>query len=102
MAQRHSITVDQAGEIDLAWFNSGSSPDALRLVHARHYSTLTVPSMNGAAPLYQYRSHNPDTGVHGPAFYHLSGPTLADWQAQQEHAEASREARDLYEFASGR
>jgi hypothetical protein len=101
MAQ-DTITTDTAGEIDAAWFNNGMADNALRLVHTKRDTLLMVPHLNGSAPVYHYRSHNPDTGVHGPAYYHLSGPTLADWQAQQEHAEASREARDLYEFASGR
>jgi hypothetical protein len=96
------ITLTTAGEIDAAWFNNGMADNALRLVHTKRDTLLTVPSLNGSAPTYQYSLHDLATGEWAPGYYHVAGPTLADWQAQQEHAEASREARDLYEFASGR
>ena len=97
-----TITLDVAGEIDAAWFNNGMEPDALRLVHTKRDSLLTVPSLNGSAPTYQYRSHNPETGQYSPGYYHVTGPTLADWQALQEQRIASQEARELSAWAGGR
>jgi hypothetical protein len=96
------LNITQVSKIDAEWWNNGSSPDALRLVHTKRDTLLTVPSLNGSAPTYQYRSHSPKTGDYKPGYYHLSGPTLAEWQAQQDDAEASREAHEMYEFASGR
>jgi hypothetical protein len=96
------ISIDTAGEIDAAWLNNGMADGGLRLVHYIHTSELTVPSLNDSAPTYQFRWHDPATGVFGPGYYHLSGPTLAEWHAEQDAAEASRDAADLYAWASGR
>jgi len=80
-----TISIDTAGEIDANWFNNGMEPGGLRLVHTKRDTLLTVPSLNGSAPTYQYRSHNPVTGEACSAYYHVNGPALADWQRQQEN-----------------
>ena len=101
-----TITIDAAGEIDAAWANAGMPDNGLRIVGHRisgnrSRSFLTAPGDDNA-PCYEYRTHNPDTGEYAPAYYHVSGPTLDEWQEQREATEASREARELYEWASGR
>ena len=99
------ITIDTAGEIDTAWSNAGMPDDGLRIYGLRRSGNRTmtflgVPSLNGSAPTYVLSNGR---------YLHVSGPTLADWQRQQDEAEfmsqwqeARREARELYEFASGR
>lgn len=92
------ITIDIAGEIDAAWTNSGMPDDGLRIYGLRRTGNksmtfLGVPGTNG---------HNPTYVLSNGRYLHLSGPTLADWQRQQEARSASREARELYEYASGR
>ena len=116
-----TITIDAAGqldtdtayEIDIEWINSGRPDDGLRMVQyyvgGKGYSEALCLPGNDNAPCYERRTHNPDTGVFNVAYYHVAGPTLADWQRQQDEAEfmsqwqeARQEARELYEFASGR
>ena len=96
------VTIDTAGEIDAAWFNNGMADGGLRLAHYKHTSELTVPSLNGAAPLYLFKAHDPVTGEFRPGYYHISGPTLAEWQELQEQRIASQEARELSAWAGGR
>ena len=96
----------EASRIDTERMDSGMPDDGLRIVRYyisgnRSRSFLTAPGDDNA-PCYEYLTHNPETGDHSPAYYHRFGPTLADWQAQREATEASREARELYEWASGR
>ncbi len=91
------ISIDTAGEIDAAWINAGMPHDGLRIVGYRvsgngTISYLEVPGRYDT-PCYCYNNGR---------YLHVSGPTLADWQAQREYAEASREAADLYAWASGR
>ena len=101
-----SISSTKAREIDIEWMKAGMPDTMLRIVGYRiagnrSRTYLTIPG-DDAAPCYEFLTHNPETGDHSPAYYHVSGPTLADWQAQREATEASREARELYEWASGR
>jgi len=105
-----SISEEDAILIDIDWSDAGMQPDGLRIVGYRiagnrSRTYLTVPG-NDSAPCYVERTHNPDTGEYAPAYYHQSGPTLAEWQEQerleQEQAEAACEAAELYEWASGR
>lgn len=100
------ISIDTAGEIDAAWINAGMPHDGLRIVGYRiagnrSRTYLAIPG-NDSAPCYEYFFHRQDTGEYAPAYYHVSGPTLAEWQVQREYAEASQEAAELYEWASGR
>ena len=95
---RDVITIDTAGEIDAEWVNAGMPEDGLRIYGLRRAGNRTmtflgVPGTNG---------HNPTYVLSNGRYLHLSGPTLADWQRQQEAAEASREARELCAWASGR
>lgn len=100
-----TITLDVAGELDSQWVNSGMQPNVgLRIV--RHYGSLgrdkfllEVPGDDNAPCYMRVNGH----------YQHIDGPTLADWQRQQDEAEfmaqwqeARREARELYEYASGR
>lgn len=103
------ISIDMAGEIDAAWYNGGMGDDGLRVVTYKRCQMLTVPSLNGAAPTYQYRSHDPEHGEYAPGYYHVSGPTLAEWaQAKADEAEriqrwedARLEERELLAWAGG-
>ena len=76
-----TITLDVAGEIDAAWTNSGMPDNGLRIYGLRRstytVSYLAVPG-NDKAPCYIY-------GKSG--YYHVSGPTLAQWQAEQDAAD---------------
>jgi hypothetical protein len=93
-----AITLDVAGELDAAWVNAGMQPNTgLRIV--RHYGSLgkdkfllEVPGDDSAPCYMRVNGH----------FQHVTGPTLADWYAEQDAAEASRDAADLYAWASGR
>jgi hypothetical protein len=92
------ISIDMAGELDAQWVNSGMPHDGLRIYGLRRSGNRTVtflgaPGQNGSAPTYVLSEGR---------YLHLSGPTLEDWQRQQEAAEASREARELSAWASGR
>jgi hypothetical protein len=107
------ISTTKAREIDDEWIEAGYPTSGLRIVGyriARNRSRmyLTIPG-DDAAPCYEFLTHNPETGDHSPAYYHVSGPTLAEWKErleqerlEQEQAEAAREAAELYEWASGR
>lgn len=100
-----TISIDVAGEIDAQWLNDGMPHDGLRIYGLRRTGNRTMtflgaPGQNGSAPCYVLSNGR---------YLHLSGPTLADWQRTQDEAEfmaqwqeARREARELYEFASGR
>jgi hypothetical protein len=93
-----TISIDTAGDLDAAWSNAGMPHDGLRIYGLRRTGNRTmtflgVPSLNGSAPTYVLSNGR---------YIHVTGPTLADWQAQQEQREASREARELYDWASGR
>ena len=95
MAQ-HTITQEQAYEIDRQWSDTGAG---LRCVSHRRsgnraVTMLTVPSNNGA-PCYEYRLHDPITGEYAPAFYHVTGPTLAEWYAEQDSRDERETLRDL-------
>lgn len=92
------ITIDKAGELDAQWINNGMPADGLRIYGLRRTGNksmtfLGVPGTNG---------HNPTYVLSNGRYLHLSGPTLADWQRQQDQRIASQEARDLYAWASGR
>jgi hypothetical protein len=95
MAQH--ITTDKAYEIDLDWQNADAdAADMLpRLVSHKNATLLTIPSLNGSAPAYQYRSHDPETGAYAPAYYHTAGPTLAEWYAEQDARDDYETRRDL-------
>lgn len=105
-----SISSTKAREIDIEWMKAGMPDTMLRIVGYRiagnrSRTYLTVPG-DDAAPCYVARSHNPDTGEYAPAYYHVSGPTLDEWQ-EQERLERDarneyREAAELYAWASGR
>lgn len=101
------ISYQTASDIDRSWSDARWPSDGLRIVPLKDETLLTIPDTDDA-PTYRWRSHDPKTGEFAPAFYHVSGPTLADWQAQDEAEfmaqwqEARQEARELYEFASGR
>jgi hypothetical protein len=108
-----SISTHQAGRIDSAWVADGYPQDGLRIVGYRisgnRYRTILTLPGDDEAPEYEYLPHDPTTGEAAPAYYHRSGPTLADWQRQQDEREfmaqwqeARREAIELYEWASGR
>jgi hypothetical protein len=92
------ISIDVAGEIDARWLNDGMPHDGLRIYGLRRSGNRTMtflgaPGQNGSAPCYVLSNGR---------YLHLSGPTLAQWQRQQEQRIASQEARELYEYASGR
>jgi hypothetical protein len=90
------ISIDAADEIDANWINSGMPADGLRIYGLRRstytVSYLAVPG-NDKAPCYIY-------GKSG--YYHVSGPTLADYMAHQEQRQAAQDARELSAWASGR
>ena len=92
-----TITTDTAYEIDNAWMNADAdSADMLpRLVSYKQVTLLTIPRLNGSAPTYQYRSHDPITGEYAPAYYHSHGPTLAQWYAEQDSRDERETMRDL-------
>ena len=79
----HTITIDKAGEIDTAYINAAQPDNMLRIVNYRRVTMLEVP-MNTSAPAYQYHRHDPITGEYAPAYYHSTGPTLAEWYAEQD------------------
>jgi hypothetical protein len=76
-AQPDIISIDTAGELDAAWVNAGQPADGLRIYGLRR-STYTVTYLavpgNDKAPCYIY-------GKSG--YYHVTGPTLAEWKAEQ-------------------
>ena len=93
------ITTDKAYSIDLDWQNADAdAADMLpRLVDYKSVTLLTIPSLNGTAPTYQYRSHDPKSGAYAPAYYHTSGPTLEQWCAEQDAAKIEDEYRQRQE-----
>lgn len=93
-----TITIEAVAEIDAMWTRAGMPGDGLRIYGLRRTGNRTmtflgVPSLNGSAPAYVLSNGR---------YLHVSGPTLAGWQAQQEQRIASREAAELYAFSSGR
>lgn len=107
-----SISSTKAREMDIQWMKAGMPTDGLRIVGYRtagnrYNSLLTVPG-NDNAPVYTLLTHDPETGKDAMAYYHVEGPTLADWQRmerermEQDMRNEYREASDLYEWASGR
>ena len=99
-ARVDTITIDAAGEIDAAWCNAGYPDAGMRIVPGKTMTVLTIPN-DESAPVYRYRSHDPKTGKFAQAWYHLAGPTLAEWQQEREYAEASQEAAELRTWAGG-
>ena len=97
MAHTDTITTDTAYSIDLDWQNADAdTADMLpRLVSYKSVTLLTIPRFHGSAPTYQYRSHDPETGAWHPAYYHSTGPTLAEWYAEQDYADERETMRDL-------
>lgn len=99
------ITYDEAQAIDRDWCDARWPSDGLRIVTNRvgghgNETFLMVPDTN-YSPLYQWRSHEPETGIFAPAFYHVAGPTLAEWGEHMEAIEYAREAAELRAWASG-
>ena len=93
-----TITLDMAGDIDAAWVNGGMPDDGLRIYGLRGsgnrtHTFLGAPGLNGSAPTYI---------LSGGRYLHSAGPTLADYMAHQEQRQASRDARELSAWASGR
>ena len=77
-----TITIDQAGDIDAAWCNNGMSDNGLRITGHRvsgnrTVTLLTVPG-NQDAPCYTLSNGR---------YIHVTGPTLADWYAEQDAAD---------------
>ena len=92
------ITLDVAGDIDAAWVNSGMPDNGLRIYGLRGtgnrtHTFLGAPGLNGSAPTYILSNGR---------YLHSAGPTLADYQRQQDYREHSREQRELSAWASGR
>jgi len=108
-----SISEEDAILLDIEWADAGMPANGLRIYGLRKSGNrvttyLAIPGDDNA-PCYEERTHNPGTGEYAPAYYHQSGPTLAEWKErleqkrlEQEQAEAAREAAELYEWASGR
>ena len=77
------LTITQAGELDMEWFNNGMQPNqGLRIVS--HYASgnrsvniLEVPG-NDATPVYRRVNNH---------YEHVAGPTLAQWYAEQDAAD---------------
>jgi hypothetical protein len=87
-----TITIDLAGEIDAQWTNSGMPDDGLRIYGLRRtgnkqHTFLGVPGTNG---------HNPTYVLSNGRYLHVTGPTLADWQQEQEARQERQDAADLY------
>lgn len=86
-----TITIDTAGEIDARWLNDGMPHDGLRIYGLRRTGNRTMtflgaPGQNGSAPCYVLSNGR---------YLHLSGPTLADWQAQALEAALAVDAEAL-------
>ena len=82
-----AISLETAYEMDNQWVNASAdeADGMLRLVSYyrsgnRSVVLLCIPNRNGSAPTYEYRRTNPVTGEHAPAYYHLAGPTLGEWE----------------------
>lgn len=74
---KDTISIDVAGELDAAWTNAGMPHDGLRIVGHRisgnrTVTMLTVPG-DDTAPCYTLSNGR---------YLHVTGPTLAEWQAQ--------------------
>lgn len=89
-----------AVDIDKAWIDAGKPSDGMRCVMYKTQTTMEVPNSDDT-PFYEWRTFD-QTGEYHPGFYHLSGPTLAEWQQQQEQRQASQDTRELSAWASGR
>lgn len=78
----HTLTLDQAGEIDAAWINGGMPDDGMRLYSLRRSGnrTMTFLGVPGhwpmTTPLYVESNGR---------FLHMQGtPTLDEWQAERD------------------
>ena len=94
MAQQDTLTVDTVGELDSAWMNAGQPENGLRMVPGKTMTVLTIPN-DESAPVYRYRSHDPKTGKFAQAWFHIAGPTLAEWYAEQDSRDEYDTRRDL-------
>ena len=78
----HIITLDTAGELDMAFVNAANPTGMLRMVDHRVSGNRTVTLLevpgDDSAPTYQR--------VNGH-FQHIAGPTLDEWQAKRDAAE---------------
>ena len=86
-----TISIDVAGEIDAAWTNSGMPDNGLRVYGHRTsgnrtVTLLTIPGKQDA-PAYTLSNGR---------YIHVSGPTLAEWQAEQDRLEKWCEDKQEY------
>ena len=94
--RQDTITLDVAGEIDANWTNSGMPHDGLRIYGLRRSGNRTMtflgaPGLNGSAPTYVLSNGK---------YLHLSGPTLAEWQAQERSVRIALDNAARYEAQS--
>ena len=87
-----TITIDVAGEIDAQWTNNGMPHDGLRIYGLRRSGNRTMtflgaPGLNGSAPTYVLSNGK---------YLHVTGPTLAQWQAEKDRLEKWCEDRQEY------
>ena len=87
-----TITIDTAGDLDAAWTNSGMPDNGLRIYGLRRtgngqHTFLGVPGTNGTHPAYILSNGR---------YLHVSGPTLADWQAEMDRLEKWCEDKQAY------
>ena len=90
----HTITIDQAGEIDMQWINNGHPADGLRMVDMRtagngYRTYLEVPG-DDSAPYYMRQNGH---------FVHIAGPTLEQWYAEQDYRDERETRRDALDRA---
>ena len=92
-----TITIDTAGELDMAWQNAGMPDDGLRIYGHRTSGnrTVTLLTIPGKMDAPAYTLSN-------GRYLHVSGPTLAEWQQAEYERQDSQDAADLYAWASGR
>ena len=87
-----TITIDVAGEIDAQWTNNGMPHNGLRIYGLRRSGNRTMtflgaPNLNGSAPTYVLSNGK---------YLHVTGPTLAEWQAEKDRLEKWCENRQEY------
>jgi hypothetical protein len=88
-----TITIDNAGDIDRQWTISGMPENGLRIYGLRRSGNRTItflgsPGLNGSAPTYVLSNGK---------YLHLTGPTLAEWQAQQRNVQIALDNAARYE-----
>ena len=88
-----TISIDTAGELDMAWQNAGMPHNGLRVYGLRRTGNRTmtflgVPSLNGSAPTYVLSNGR---------YLHVTGPTLAEWQVQQRNVRIALDNARRYE-----